>query len=82
MKAPTRYTELLEAIKALDAAERSSKQAAERRGAMPPGSTRARATTANADWARKAEARDIKVDIAERCAVAALPGLMMRSDCK
>jgi hypothetical protein len=82
MKEPTRYTALLEAVKGLDAAERSSKLAADRRGSMPPGSTRARVTTANADWARKAEARDIKIDIAERAALDALPGLMLRTDCK
>jgi hypothetical protein len=33
-------------------------KAAEARAALPPGSSRARVTTANARWARFAEARD------------------------
>ena len=39
-------------------AERRSKAAMERRRALPPGSSRARVTTANANWARSAEHRD------------------------
>ena len=38
--------------------ERASAQAAERRAALPPGSSRARVTSANAKWMRLAEARD------------------------
>ncbi len=39
-------------------AERRSKAAMARRQALPPGSSRARVTTANANWARAAEQRD------------------------
>jgi hypothetical protein len=35
--------------------------------------------TANADWARKAEGRDRKIEQAEVAAVAALTGLVRRS---
>ncbi len=64
MKAPTRFGALLEAVKALDDAERASLLAAQRRHELPPGSSRARVTTANAHHARKAEARDRKLDAA------------------
>jgi hypothetical protein len=43
----------------LAAAERKSAKAAEARSSLPPGSSRARVTTANARWARAAEARDL-----------------------
>jgi hypothetical protein len=79
MTKPNRFTPLLEAVKALEAAERVSLAAAERRGALPPGTSRARVTTANADWARKAEGRDHKIEHAEAAAVAALTGLVRRS---
>ena len=39
-------------------AERASKRAAEARSRLPPGSSRARVTTANARWMRAAEHRD------------------------
>lgn len=42
----------------LEKAERDSKKAAEARGNLPPGSTRARITTANARWWTAAEHRD------------------------
>lgn len=42
----------------LDRLEKASARAAERRSALPAGSSRARVTTANAFWARVAEARD------------------------
>lgn len=42
----------------LSSAERSSSRAAEARSKLPPGSSRARVTTANARWARAAEHRD------------------------
>jgi hypothetical protein len=74
-----RFTALLEAVKALETAERVSLAAADRRGALPPGTSRARVTTANADWARKAEGRDHKIEQAEVAAVAALTGLVRRS---
>lgn len=38
--------------------ERESAALAEQRAALPPGSSRARVTTINARWARKAEARE------------------------
>ena len=64
MKVPTRYDDLLKAVKALVDAERASLLAAQRRHELPPGSSRARVTTANANHARKAEARDRKLDAA------------------
>lgn len=78
MKEPTRYTELLDAVKALDTAERASKAAADRRAALPPGTSRARVTTANADWAKKAESRDHHIEIVERIALKTLHGLTRR----
>lgn len=53
-----RYDTLLAAVKRLHAAEAASLKRAEARAALPPGSTRARVTTANAQWARAAEDRD------------------------
>ena len=44
-------------------AEAASAKAAEARSRLPPGSSRARVTTANARWARAAEHRD---DVARR----------------
>ena len=41
------------------AAEKKSARLAEARANLPPGSTRARVTSANARWARAAEARDL-----------------------
>lgn len=61
----------------LEVAQRKSTKAMDRRRAMPPGSSRARVTTANANWARAAESRDrIKdlLDKAEAVARAARPG--------
>lgn len=43
----------------LAAAERRSEKLAEARSKLPPGSSRARVTTANARWARAAEYRDL-----------------------
>lgn len=49
-------------VKALQAelarAEKASKKAAERRGALGPGASRASLTSANAKWAQAAEYRD------------------------
>ena len=42
----------------LKRAQKASEKVAAARGALPPGSTRARVTTANARWMRKAEYRD------------------------
>lgn len=49
---------LKSARKDLAAAEKKSAKAAETRASLPPGSSRARVTTANARWSRAAEARD------------------------
>ncbi len=54
----TKYRPLLDAVKALDRMQAASLKAAEARSNLPPGSSRARVTTANANWARKAEHRD------------------------
>lgn len=42
----------------LEKAQKKSMKAAEARWRLPPGSARARVTTANARWAQAAEARD------------------------
>lgn len=55
----TRFDTLVELAKRAQAAERKSLTAAARRSDHPPGSSRARVTTANANWARAAEYRDI-----------------------
>lgn len=44
--------------RALADAQAASLRAMDRRRALPPGSSRARVTTANANWARAAEHRD------------------------
>lgn len=44
--------------KMLRDAEKKSAAAVEARAKLPPGSSRARVTSANARWARAAEARD------------------------
>jgi hypothetical protein len=43
----------------LASAERASAKAATARSALPPGSSRARVTSANAKWMRAAEYRDM-----------------------
>jgi len=48
----------LAASKPLARAAAKSVKASEARAALPPGSSRARVTTANARWARAAEERD------------------------
>lgn len=46
--------------------EKAAAKAGERRAALPAGSSRARVTTANARWARAAEARDrVERELAE-----------------
>jgi hypothetical protein len=52
--------------KKLAAAQKKSMEWAMRRGALPAGSTRARVTTANAEWARAAEHRDRIADALEQ----------------
>lgn len=73
-----RFTALLQSVMALESAERKSLESAARRSAMPPGTSRARVTSANADWARKAEARDLAIERVEAEAVACLSGLVRR----
>lgn len=51
-------TELERLKKELAKAQAESLKAAAARHALPPGSSRARVTTANARWASAAEARD------------------------
>lgn len=62
-KTPDRITELR---KALAKAQKQSMKCAERRHALPIGSSRARVTTANANWARAAEHRDRIADQLDR----------------
>lgn len=59
-------TELDRLRKELASLEAKSAKLAAARASLPPGSTRARVTTANARWARAAEAREtIRRHIAE-----------------
>lgn len=51
-------TQLDDLRRALRQVTRDSERAAAARAALPPGSSRARVTTANARWARHAEERD------------------------
>ena len=57
-KIPTRFDRLLDLAQQLVRAEAASLAACDARAALPPGSSRARVTTANARWARAAEHRD------------------------
>lgn len=50
--------ELVRTWRELVKAQKASLRAAASRHRLPPGSTRARVTTANANWARAAEDRD------------------------
>lgn len=52
------YAELKRLVTLLDRAEAKAQKACDTRAALPPGSSRARVTTANARWATAAEARD------------------------
>ena len=70
----TKYDRLLTLAKALVVDERKSLALAEARGRLPPGSSRARVTTANANWANAAERRDRTIEslVAECAAVLGL----------
>lgn len=57
-KTPTRFDRLLDLAQQLVRAEAASVAACDARAALPPGSSRARVTTANARWVRAAEHRD------------------------
>ena len=59
--------------RALAAAQERSERAMDARMRLPPGSSRARVTTANANWSRAAESRDrlrdlLDAALAERAA--------------
>lgn len=56
--------------KKLAAAQAKSLEWAFRRGALPAGSSRARVTTANANWARAAEYRDRIADLLDKARAA------------
>jgi hypothetical protein len=58
MTASDRSTLLLALRRDLVRLTRASERACRARAALPPGSSRARVTTANARWANAAEARD------------------------
>ena len=64
-------TEIASLETALRRAQAASHRAMDRRRALPPGSTRARVTTANANWARAAEHRDRISDALDRARAAA-----------
>jgi hypothetical protein len=68
----TKYDALLAAVKRLVESERKSLIACGRRGALPHGTSRARVTTANANWTNAAEARDVCIEVATREAMSAL----------
>lgn len=71
----TKYDDLLSAVQELVRAERASLVACIKRGSLPHGSSRARVTSANADWANKAERRDKCLVAATKRAIRAL-GIM------
>jgi hypothetical protein len=73
----TRFDRILALAKALVADERKSLALADARGRLSPGSTRARVTSANANWANAAERRDRSIDaLTAECA--AVLGLVPR----
>lgn len=53
-----RYGRIATLMRKLAQAQKRSEQAMERRRNLSPGGTRARVTTANANWAKAAEQRD------------------------
>lgn len=58
MKKSEWYKMLSDELKELSRAERDVEKTSERRRLLPPGSSRARVTTANARWSQAAEWRD------------------------
>lgn len=58
MLTPETAAELRDMLNKYLAAQKASERAMEARMRLAPGSTRARSTTANANWARAAEGRD------------------------
>ncbi len=69
MSASANEAEVIRLTKLLAKAQATSLKWAERRHKMPMGSSRARVTTANAEWARAAEHRDrISDQLDQACA--------------
>lgn len=66
-------TTIADLEKKLAAAQAASLRWAYRRGALPAGSSRARVTTANANWARAAEHRDRIADLLDKARAAEQP---------
>ena len=66
-------TDIAKLEAALADAQAKSHAAMDRRRALPPGSSRARVTTANANWARAAEHRDRVSDMLDAARAAAQP---------
>lgn len=56
---PSLWNDLTWLTSELARAESKSTRCSEKRAELPPGSSRARVTTANAKWARAAEYRDL-----------------------
>lgn len=52
------YAELKRLVTLLDRTEKKAQKACDARASLPPGTSRARVTTANARWFAAAEARD------------------------
>ena len=57
--------------RAMEKAQKASTRAMDSRGRLPAGSSRARVTTANANWARAAEHRDRISDLLDAARAAA-----------
>lgn len=68
--------------KVLVQAQRQSLRCAERRRALPAGSSRARVTTANANWARAAEHRDRISDLLDKAIAAELTVTYLNTSAK
>jgi len=60
------FEDFLAADKTYQQLKKKSAELARKRGSMSIGSTRARVTTANANWARAAEARDYREEYLRR----------------
>ena len=78
MITPESAAELAALIKKYLEAQKASERAMEARMKLAPGSTRARSTTANANWARAAEGRD-RLQEAVQCKIDAMAQRLTRS---